>query len=110
MSQNQIRVTYLRGGREFSRRVFTPEEARRTTFGQAHRQEQLTIGMGNQFDLWVEGDREIAAHGREDDSLDSVLRAASEDGEISGKTFVIDCTVEHKGAQTPEYGRKETSP
>jgi hypothetical protein len=55
--------------------------------------------MGGQFDLWVEGEREIAAHGREGESLDSVLSAASEGGEIAGKTFSIDCTVEHKGAR-----------
>jgi len=101
MSQEQISVTYTRGGREFSRRSFSLREAGQVTFGQAVRDEQLTIGMGNEFELFVRpqsGETEISGHDQESSSLESVLLAASDDGQITGKTFVIDCTAEHKGA------------
>lgn len=101
MSQEQIRVTYTRGGLEFSRRSFSLTEAGQVSFGQAVRDEQLTIGMGNEFELFVraqDGETEISGHDRENNSLESVLLAAADDGEISGKTFVIDATAEHKGA------------
>jgi hypothetical protein len=101
MSQEQIRITFTRGGREFSRRSFSLREASRLTFGQAVCDEQLTIGMDNQFELFVrdqEGKAEISGHDREKNSLESVLLAATDDGQINGKTFVIDCTAEHKGA------------
>ena len=101
MSQKQIRVSYTRGGREFSRRAFSLREAGQVTFGQAVRDEQLTIGMGREFELFVrpqDGHTEISGHDRENNTLESVLLAAADDGQISGKTFVIDCTAEHKGA------------
>lgn len=101
MSQEQVRVTYTRGGREFSRRSFSLSEAGQVTLGQAVRDEQLTIGMGREFELFVraqDGENEISAHDQENNTLESVLLSAADDGQISGKTFVIDCTAEHKGA------------
>ncbi|RJR29410.1 MAG: hypothetical protein C4576_35395 [Desulfobacteraceae bacterium] len=106
MSEDQIRVLYTRGGREFSRRAFSLGEIRQTTLGEAVRNEDLTVGMGNQFEIYVRpesGENEISAHQREGVSLEHVLRRASGGGEISGKTFVIDCTAEHKGALEMSY-------
>jgi hypothetical protein len=103
MSQRQIQVTCTRGGREFSRRSFSFIEAQQTTFGHMLDEQGLTTGLGDDFEIYVrdqEGDTEISAHSREQMSLESVLRAASQDGEIAGKTFIIDCTAEHKGARS----------
>ncbi len=101
MSENQIRVLYTRGGREFSRRVFSLDETKQTTLGEAVRDEDLTMGLGNQFEIYVrpeDGESEISAHNQEGITLENLLRSASGDGEITGKTFVIDCTAEHRGA------------
>jgi hypothetical protein len=101
MSQNKIQVTLTRGGREVRRRSFSLEEARSSVFGNLLNEEGVTSGLGNQFEVYVrslEGENEVSAHNQEEASLEKVLLAASEDGEITGKTFIIDCTAEHRGA------------
>ena len=101
MSGNQIRVTYTRGGREMNRRSFNLNQLRETTFGVARDREHLTAGLEEGFEVYVRregGSTEISAHGRENETMESVLMAASEDREITGQTFIIDCTAEHKGA------------
>jgi hypothetical protein len=101
MSGRQVQITYTRGGRQLSRRNFSLAEAQSTTFGQAVRRENLTAGLGNQFEIFVRpqnGDSEISAHNRETMSLERVLQEVTEDGEVTGKTFIIDATAEHRGA------------
>jgi hypothetical protein len=71
-------------------------------FGNLLNEEGVTSGLGNQFEVYVrslEGDNEISAHHQEEATLEEVLCAASDDGEITGKTFIIDCTAEHRGAE-----------
>jgi hypothetical protein len=103
MNQNQIRVTLTRGGREFRERTFSLDEARSSLFDNVLNEEGVTRGLGDQFDIYVKpldgaGEREVPATRKGDMTLEGVLRSASEDGEITGKSFVIDCTAEHRGA------------
>jgi hypothetical protein len=103
VNQNEIRVRYTRGGRALGAASFTLTEARETAFGRLLQQGGLTAGLGNEFEVYVsceDAGREISAHNSEDKSLESVLMAASEHGDITGKSFVIDCTAEHRGAGT----------
>jgi hypothetical protein len=100
MSQNQIGVTFTRGGRTIGHRSFSLGETQQATLGHAVEEVGLTAGLGSEREIYVrhlEDEREISAHGMESRSLESVLRGATADGELTG-TFVIDCTAEHKGA------------
>ena len=102
MNGRQVQIKYTRGGRELRHRSLSLAETQSITFGHAIGSENLTAGLRNQFELYVRpqnGEGEISAHNRETASLESVLRDATEDGDISGKTFVIDCTAEHRGAK-----------
>jgi hypothetical protein len=101
MSENQIRVNYTRGGRRLNRRSFTLNEARQTTLGQVMGREHLTEGLETGFEVYVccrQDGRELSAHGQDENTLESVLQAATNDGEVSGKEFEIDCTAVHVGA------------
>ena len=101
MSQNQIQVNYKRGGRAFSTRSFTLAELKATPFSQALSEEGVTAGLNHGIEIYVrsqEGDSEISASNRTDANLESVLREASEDGKVTGKCFIIDCTAEQRGA------------
>ena len=107
MSQNAIRVTLTRGGREFRERTYSLDEARSALFGPLLSEEGVTRGLGEQFDVYVkplggEGEREVPVTRQGDMTLERVLQSASEDGEITGKSFVIDCTAEHRGAGGPK--------
>lgn len=100
MSQDQVWINYQRGGRRFSQRSFTVRETQNTPFGQVLEEQGLTVGLGNDFEVYVtsqDGDQ-ISAHNRESTTLESVLTAAAENGEIAGKSFTIDCTVAQRGA------------
>jgi hypothetical protein len=104
--QTQVRCT--RGGREVSSRSFSLAELQTTMFGQALAEGGVTAGLDNEYESYVreqDSDSEISAHNREAATLESVLRAASRDGEVIGKTFVIDCTAEHRGAVLTGAGR-----
>lgn len=100
MSQERVHVTFTRGGRELGRRAFTLSEATQMQFGDAVQHEGLTWGLED-YEVYVrsqEDDREISAHNREEMTLERVLRDASQDGEITGKSFTVDVTAEHRGA------------
>jgi hypothetical protein len=103
MNESQVQISYTRGGRELTRRSFSLAEVQATTFGQAVNRENLTTGLGSQYEIYVRpqnGNSEISAHNRETMSLESVLQDATEDGEVKDKTFIIDATAEHRGAFT----------
>lgn len=100
MGTNKINIEYRRGGREFRRRTFNLSETRAATLGRLLREEGLTAGLDS-FEVYVRpqsGDMEISAAHMESTSLESILSSVTEDGEIKGKNFVIDCTAEHRGA------------
>ena len=100
MSQSQVHVRYTRGGREFSNSSFSLDEVRQTPF-QNHLPNGFTAGLGNQFDSMCGAKRQSMRFLPTLDgasNLESLLRRVSTDGEIEGKTFVIDCTAEHRGA------------
>jgi hypothetical protein len=99
MSQSQVHVKYTRGGREFSRRSLSLEEVQQPF--RNHLPGGFISGLGNHFELYVrceETEKEISAHNDGSSNFESLLRAVSQNGEISGKTFIIDCTAEHRGA------------
>lgn len=100
MGTRKIDIEYRRGGREFRRRTFNLSETRAASLGRLLREEGLTAGLDS-FEVYVRpqgGDTEISAGHMAATSLEGILRSATEDGEITGKSFVIDCTAEHRGA------------
>jgi hypothetical protein len=100
MSANNVNVQYRRGGREFRNRTFSMPEARQATLSQLLREDGVTTGLDN-FEVYVrpqDDENEISVNRMEEMSLENVLRAASSDGEIKGKSFIVDITAEHRGA------------
>jgi hypothetical protein len=98
MSTNNVNIQYRRGGRDYRRRTFSLDEIRESTLGNLIREDGLTTGLSD-FDVYVthqDSESEIAANNLEN-SLESILRSASEDGEISG-SYVVDVTAVHRGA------------
>lgn len=100
MSQERVTVKYTRGGRHLKERSFNLTELR-MPFGRAMEAEGVTFGLEG-YEVYVrelEGQGEISAHRREETTLGSVLRDAAAAEDVTGKTFVIDVTAEHKGAE-----------
>ncbi|MGA1824552.1 MAG: hypothetical protein ACMUIP_07780 [bacterium] len=96
-----INVKYQRGGRRYSDRSFSLKETQETLFGDLLNKEGITSGLGNRFEIYVRGEdgkNEISAHNCAKEKLADVLRAAAKNDEIMDKTFIIDCTAEHRGA------------
>jgi len=102
MSQERVTVKWSRGGRQLREREFDLTELR-TPFGRAMEADGVTFGLQD-YEVYVrqlDGDQEISAHRREGTTLESVLREAAADGDVTGKTYVVDITAEHKGAEAP---------
>jgi hypothetical protein len=102
MNSNQTHIRRTRGGRELDTLVYSEEEALRRPFGDLLRG-GLTAGLDNPFEVYVRDSatgNEISAHNLALTPLESVLRAASPDGEIVDRTFTVDVTVEHRGARS----------
>jgi hypothetical protein len=98
MSTNSINIQYRRGGRDYRTRTFGLDEIRESTLGNLIREDGLITGLGD-FEVYVrpqDSESEIAADNLEN-SLESILRSASGDGEISG-SYVVDVTAVHRGA------------
>ena len=108
MRANNVNIQYRRGGREFRNRSFSLTEAHGATLNQLLNEDGVTTGMDN-FEVYVrprDGENEISANRMEETTLEGVLRAASLDGEIKGKSFIVDITAEHRGATTCENRKK----
>ena len=98
MSTRNVNIQYRRGGRDFRTRNFSLDEIRASTLGNLIQEDGLTSGLSD-FEVYVrpqDSENEIAADNLEN-SLESVLRSASGDGEISG-SYVVDVTAVHRGA------------
>ncbi len=95
-------IETFRGGRLLSRQQFFPNELRQC-LGDRLEQDGATRGL-SEYDIFIsqaESENEIAAN--LSSTLEDTLRAASTDGTIQGKTFIIDLDVVHKGAAITFY-------
>ena len=98
-----VQMKFRRGGREFKSRSLDSQETGTKTFGAIQQEVGVTEGLGTDYEVFVrqeDSEYEIFAHNKESESLENILRSASSDGQIAGKTFIVDCTVQHVGADT----------
>ena len=96
-----VNVNFRRGGKAFLDKSFTIEELQSSSLSEVLSDTMVAEGMG-EFEVFLRNsdstNEYVVSENNQEASLERILRGASEDDEIIGKTFLIDVSTEHVGA------------
>ena len=89
-------ITFKRGGKAYATRTFDETQISTTAFSDVVR--EVAVGM-DRFEVYVStGENEVRVPNRPGLTLLEILQQASGKSDVMGCTFVVDLSVEAKGA------------